>query len=428
MSDIAIKVENLSKCYPIFDTPRDRLKQMIIPRLQRTCGFSPRKYYREFWALRDVSFEVKKGETVGVIGRNGAGKSTLLQLICGTLSPTGGALKVDGRVAALLELGSGFNPEFTGRENVILKSTILGLTSKEIEDRFEEIIAFADIGDFIDQPIKTYSSGMAVRLAFAVVAHVDADVLIIDEALSVGDARFQQKCLRVIDELRKKSAILLVTHDVSAIKRFCQKALWINNGIIKASGESSDVANEYLDDCFGITKVDQAIKKIDIPIIDLPEIPISSIDKGTKELEITQAGFLNEKGEITNFPKIGEFTEYRIRIHSNKILDVPIVVGITLTNKLGQEIFSINSLWSQEGGNLMPPINGVSNIYKICFKFPELTGGTYFISPAVAIGSQESHQIIHWVYDATIIEIPSLPSNRLPGILAIQNYSIAQIK
>jgi lipopolysaccharide transport system ATP-binding protein len=427
MSDIAIKVENLSKCYPIFDTPRDRLKQMILPRVAGLVGANPKKYYREFWALRDVSFEVKRGETVGVIGRNGAGKSTLLQLICGTLSPTGGSLKVDGRVAALLELGSGFNPEFTGRENVILKATILGLTSKEIENRYEDIIAFADIDNFIDQPLKTYSSGMAMRLAFSVVAHVDADVVIIDEALSVGDARFQQKCLRVIDELRKKAAVLFVTHDISAIKNFCQKAIWINNGIIKASGVASDVANEYLDDCFGISKVDNTIKRINTPILNLPVIPISCIEKGTKELEITQAGFLNEKGELTSTPKIGEFTEYRIRIHSNKILDVPIVVGITMTNKLGQEIFSINSLWSKEKVNLLPPSIGDSNVYKIRFTIPELTSGTYFISPAVAIGSQDNHEIIHWIYDATIIEIPFSPRNRLPGIMILQNYFIEQL-
>ena len=186
MSDIAIKVENLSKCYPIFDTPRDRLKQMIIPMLQRAYGFSPRKYYREFWALRDVSFEVKRGQSVGIIGRNGSGKSTLLQLICGTLAPTGGSLQVNGRVAALLELGSGFNPEFTGRENVYLNASVLGLSQQEIDNRFDEIAAFADIGDFLDQPIKTYSSGMTMRLAFSVIAHVDADVLIVDEALAVG--------------------------------------------------------------------------------------------------------------------------------------------------------------------------------------------------------------------------------------------------
>ena len=193
-SEIAIKVENLSKCYHIYDQPRDRLKQMILPRLQRAAGAASKQYFREFWALKDVSFEVKKGETVGIIGRNGSGKSTLLQMICGTLNPTSGSVQTHGRIAALLELGAGFNPEFTGRENVYLNAAVLGLGYEEIEARFDQIAAFADIGDFIEQPVKTYSSGMMVRLAFAVAIHADPEILIVDEALSVGDAYFQAKC------------------------------------------------------------------------------------------------------------------------------------------------------------------------------------------------------------------------------------------
>ena len=246
MSDIAIKVENLSKCYPIFDTPRDRLKQMIIPRLQRAYGFPPRKYYREFWALRDVSFEVKRGESVGIIGRNGSGKSTLLQLICGTLAPTGGSLQVNGRVAALLELGSGFNPEFTGRENVYLNASVLGLSQEEIDNRFDEIAAFADIGDFLDQPIKTYSSGMTMRLAFSVIAHVDADVLIVDEALAVGDVFFVQKCMRFIRQFQEKGTLLLVTHDTSGLQSLCQQALWLEKGIARGQGSVKKIAEDYL--------------------------------------------------------------------------------------------------------------------------------------------------------------------------------------
>ena len=174
-SDVAIKVDNLSKCYQIYEKPRDRLLQMLMR--------GHRQYYREFWALKDVSFEIKKGETVGIIGRNGSGKSTLLQMICGTLNPTSGVIQTHGRIAALLELGSGFNPEFTGRENVYMNASVLGLSHEEIDARFNEIASFADIGDFIEQPVKTYSSGMMVRLAFAVIAHVDADILVIDEAL-----------------------------------------------------------------------------------------------------------------------------------------------------------------------------------------------------------------------------------------------------
>jgi len=224
-SDIAIKVENLSKCYHIYDQPHDRLKQIVLPRLGGFVGLTPKQYYQEFWALRDVSFEVKKGETVGIIGRNGSGKSTLLQMICGTLNPTSGSIQTQGRIAALLELGSGFNPEFTGRENVYMNGAVLGLSREEIDARFDAIAAFADIGQFIEQPVKTYSSGMMVRLAFAVIAHVDADILVIDEALAVGDAFFTQKCMRFLRAFMKTGTVLFVSHDTGSVRNLCARAI-----------------------------------------------------------------------------------------------------------------------------------------------------------------------------------------------------------
>lgn len=231
-SDVAIKVENLSKCYTIYNSPRDRLKQFILPRLQRALGMVSRQYYREYWALKDVSFEVKKGETIGIIGRNGSGKSTLLQLICGTLNPTTGNVQTHGRIAALLELGSGFNPEFSGRENIYLNGTILGLSDDEIDARFADIVAFADIGDFIEQPVKTYSSGMYVRLAFAVQAMVDPDIFIVDEALAVGDEKFQRKCYARLEELKSRgTAILFVSHSSQSVIELCDKTLLLNEGI-----------------------------------------------------------------------------------------------------------------------------------------------------------------------------------------------------
>ena len=198
-SEISIKVENLSKCYQVYEQPRDRLRQFVMPRIRRMAGLKPKQYFREFWALRDVSFEVKKGETVGIIGRNGSGKSTLLQMICGTLNPSSGSITGTGRISALLELGSGFNPEFTGRENVYMNAAVLGLDKEEIDARFDGIAAFADIGDFIEQPVKTFSSGMVVRLAFSVAINVDPEILIVDEALSVGDELFQRKCFSRIE-------------------------------------------------------------------------------------------------------------------------------------------------------------------------------------------------------------------------------------
>jgi ABC-type polysaccharide/polyol phosphate transport system ATPase subunit len=245
-SEIAIKVDNLSKCYQIYDKPNDRLKQFVLPRLQRMLGQKPKQYYRGFWALKNISFEIKKGETVGIIGRNGSGKSTLLQLICGTLNPTGGSIQTNGRIAALLELGSGFNPEFTGRENVYMNAAVWGLSNEEIEGSFNDIITFADIGDFVEQPVKTYSSGMFVRLAFAIAVHVHPDILIVDEALSVGDIAFQNKCMEKIKAIKEAgTSILFVSHDLSTIQIVCDRVLWLKNGVVKQMGYSVDVCQEY---------------------------------------------------------------------------------------------------------------------------------------------------------------------------------------
>ncbi|UOA09536.1 ABC transporter ATP-binding protein [Methylobacter sp. S3L5C] len=246
-TDIAIKVQNLSKCYQIYDNPRDRLKQFVAPRLQRLTWQTPKQYFHEFWALRDVSFEVKKGETVGIIGRNGSGKSTLLQMICGTLNPTAGSVETYGRIAALLELGSGFNPEFTGRENVYMNASVLGLSNKEIDARFDDIVAFADIGDFIEQSVKTYSSGMMLRLAFAVAINVQPDILVIDEALAVGDITFQAKCMTRLKKLMDTgTTVLFVSHDTSSVRNFCQKVLWLSNGEMKAYGDPELTIGKYV--------------------------------------------------------------------------------------------------------------------------------------------------------------------------------------
>jgi lipopolysaccharide transport system ATP-binding protein len=227
----AIRVENLGKCYQVYANPKDRLRQAIMPRLRAFGGFEARQYYREFWALRGVSLAVAEGETVGIIGRNGSGKSTLLQMICGTLDPTEGVVETQGRVAALLELGAGFNPEFTGRENVFMNASVLGLEDEEIADRFDDIAAFADIGEFIDQPVKHYSSGMYARLAFAVAISVDPRILIVDEALSVGDEPFQRKCFARIEQIKSDGgSILLVSHTASTVVSLCDRAILLHAG------------------------------------------------------------------------------------------------------------------------------------------------------------------------------------------------------
>jgi lipopolysaccharide transport system ATP-binding protein len=242
----AICVENVSKSFHIYEKPRHRLQQFVFPQLDRVFGKTARSFYKEFWALNGISLRIGKGETVGIIGKNGSGKSTLLQIICGTLTPTSGHVETHGRVAALLELGSGFNPDFSGRENVYLNGSVLGLSREEIEERFDDITAFADIGDFIDQPVKTYSSGMMVRLAFAVAINADPEILVVDEALSVGDELFQRKCFSRIEAIRDKGAtILFVSHSGGAIVELCDRAILVDSGELLASGEPKSIVGQY---------------------------------------------------------------------------------------------------------------------------------------------------------------------------------------
>jgi len=241
---LAIKVEQLGKCYHLYEKPLSRVMDLILP--------GPGKRYKPFWALRDASFEIESGQTVGIIGRNGSGKSTLLEMICNTLQPSEGSVSIKGRVAALLELGAGFNPEFTGRENVYMNAAIMGIDREVIKQKFAEIEAFANIGDYINQPVSTYSSGMYVRLAFATSIHMDPDILIVDEALAVGDIRFQRKCFREFERFKREGkTILFVTHAVELIRSYCDSAIFLHKGEIRRQGNPRDVVHDYLDMLFG---------------------------------------------------------------------------------------------------------------------------------------------------------------------------------
>lgn len=243
-SDNAIELNGLGKCYHIYDKPRDRLLQMLMGRMGK-------RFFKEFWALRDISFAIPKGQVYGILGKNGAGKSTLLQIICGTLASSTGSVKVDGRVSALLELGSGFNPEFTGIENIYMNAQILGLKREEVDAKLEQIIAFADIGDHVHQPVKTYSSGMFARLAFSVTIHVEPDILIVDEALSVGDAWFQHKSMARMRKLMESGCtVLFVSHSIDAVRALCDHAIWIEGGRVKMQGNVTEVTNAYMNDVF----------------------------------------------------------------------------------------------------------------------------------------------------------------------------------
>jgi lipopolysaccharide transport system ATP-binding protein len=249
-NDFAIRISSLSKCYQIYKKPQDRLKQTLYPSFRAILRMAPKDYHRKFWALKNVSFKVKRGESVGIIGPNGSGKSTLLQIICGTLMLTSGTVRTNGRIAALLELGSGFNPEFTGRENIHLNASINGFSKKEIQARYDQIVDFADIGEFIDQPVKTFSSGMLMRLAFASHTILEPQILIVDEALAVGDMSFQIKCFSRMKKLQQNgTTILFVSHNLSTVLSFCDRAVYLRKGEQVAFGQVEVVAKRYQQDC-----------------------------------------------------------------------------------------------------------------------------------------------------------------------------------
>jgi lipopolysaccharide transport system ATP-binding protein len=279
-SDTAISVRNLTKSYRLFSHPGDRIKQFL--------SFGLKRYHHEFTALKNISFEVRKGETIGIIGRNGSGKSTLLQLICGILKPSTGSVRVNGRIAALLELGAGFNPEFTGRENVYFQGAIMGFTQAQMDERFEAIAAFAEIGEFIDQPVRTYSSGMFMRLAFAVATHVDADILIVDEALAVGDISFQRKCFERLNSLlaNKQRIVLLVSHDLRLVERFCSRVIVLQGGQCIVD-ENADIA------CYMYYQETDASRRIEETNNMTERRPILS---GTGEAEILDVVLLDTEG------------------------------------------------------------------------------------------------------------------------------------
>ncbi len=417
-NQVAIKVKNLIKCYHIYDNPRDRLKQFVVPRLQRLAWQNPKQYFREFWALKGVSFEVKKGETVGIIGRNGSGKSTLLQMICGTLTPTSGSIQTHGRVAALLELGSGFNPEFTGRENVYMNASVLGLNNQEIDSRFDDIVAFSDIGDFIEQPVKTYSSGMMVRLAFAVIAHVDADILIIDEALAVGDAFFTQKCMRFLRRFMKTGTVLFVSHDTSSIKSLCNYVVWLEKGKVIQEGEPKEVCELYLEAFYEAQQGKGSTTKLKVqkkPEVSLPikdqrsdyinnsnlrnDLQVFKFDPDAESFgkggaQIHDACLLDENEHPLAWIVGGEKITLRVFVHAYQDLDSPII-GFFVKDRLGQSLFGDNTFLAfreqiihcQQGDELQADF---------VFYMPLLPSGEYSITIAIANGMNELEFIVKY--------------------------------
>ena len=439
-SEIAIRVENLSKCYQIYAQPHDRLKQSIYPRLQQLVGKQPKQYSREFWALKDVSFEVKKGETVGIIGRNGSGKSTLLQMICGTLNPTSGNIQTNGRIAALLELGSGFNPEFTGRENVYMNAAVLGLSREETDARFDDMIAFADIGDFIEQPVKTYSSGMMVRLAFAVIAHVDADILVIDEALAVGDAVFTQKCMRYLRRFMEQGTVLFVSHDTGSVSNLCQKAAWLDHGVMRMHDIAAEVIKAYAEYCvqeiYGDSvkldsvrseksvsaqmiknKVDQETK------ISFYEDIANSDGWKTGAAEIQSVSIMQADGPPATTLAGGERLRLRIEVAVHQTLSSPIV-GFFVKDRLGQSLFGENTYTYVQPPCLVEA--GGKIVAEFVFALPLLPNGEYSMTIAIADGDPYNHVQHHWLHDAVILHVQS-PKLRY-GLIGIPFESVSMRK
>lgn len=431
-SEFVVSATQLGKCYHTYDRPSHRLLQGLLG--------NSRKLYREFWALRDVSFSVRRGETLGIIGRNGSGKSTLLQLLAGTLTATQGSINVSGKVAALLELGSGFNPEFTGRENVYMNAAILGLTKQQVEQRVPLIEAFADIGDFMDQPVRSYSSGMVMRLAFAVMAHVDADVLIIDEALAVGDAFFTQKCMRFLREFKRRGTLLFVSHDDGAVTGLCDRAIWLDGGRMVAEGDAKSVMSAYLETliaqrqggvrAFGVDArkapgslrdprqdlINRSKLRNDIELVPFdPEGGFGAMDATVESVAVHDM-----EGNELSWVIGGERVCLRIAAVVNESLQKPIV-GFYVKDRLGQLLFGDNTYLSTIDQSLIGR-RGQRYVATFEFVMPRLQAGEYFLTVGVSSGTQESHVVQHWIHEAMKFTArgPSIPA----GIIGIPMESV----
>ena len=423
MDNIAIEVKDLSKIYKLYQKPSDRLKESLNP--------SKKKYHEDFYALSDISFQVKKGETIGIIGQNGSGKSTLLKIITGVLSKTHGDVKVNGKISALLELGAGFNPEYTGIENIYLNGTVMGYSKKEIEDKLDNILSFADIGEFIYQPVKTYSSGMFVRLAFAVAINIDPDILIVDEALAVGDMFFQSKCYRKFAEFMEQGkTIIFVTHDLDSIIKYCDRAIVLDNGIKIEEGiptEMVDVYKKLLVGCYtnssSVESQEILEDKNDISWrLDLPVNP-NHLEYGNKSAEIIDYGIFDREGRLTNKIYKNEEIEFRIKIRFHKDIENPIF-AYTIKNIKGSEITGTNTMVENVITGKFKKGDTAVVSFKQKFK---LHTQNYMISFGCTGFNGDKLVVYHRLYDILIF---SLMSNKNTvgifdpeSIIQIKNYS-----
>lgn len=435
---LIVDVSHVDKSFLLYDKPSHRLWQMLAG--------TRRTFYREHQVLKDISFQVPRGQTLGLVGRNGAGKSTLLSILCGTLTPSGGVAHVHGKVAALLELGAGFNPELTGRENIDLCAQIYGLTEEQIHARRGSIITFADIGDYIDRPVKTYSSGMFTRLGFSVVAHVDADVLIVDEALAVGDAFFVQKCMRFLHRFRDNGGTLVfVSHDMGAVTALCDRVIWLKDGRVFMDAPPKEVAGAYLADLY-----DQSAAPKDVESAPERSTPITTFtdeevdgrlawinatplrndievfpfalqhDFGSGGVVFESGGLFDEGGRRLNWVVGGELVTLRLQLRAHDNIQ-SLLVGFVVKDKQGQPLFGENTQLTYLDNPLALAAREACTA-SFTFRMPVLPSGDYAISVAVSDGTQQQHVMHQWIHDALILS--SRSTSVSTGLIGIPMLSI----
>ena len=429
-TETAIKLEAITKEYRLYAAPSDRVREAL--------SFRGKKYSKAFRALDGISIDVKKGETVGIIGTNGAGKSTLLKIVTGVLEPTSGSVEVEGRIASLLELGAGFNMEYSGIRNIYLNGRMMGYTKHEMEARMEQIIEFADIGDFIEQPVKTYSSGMFARLAFAVSINVEPDILIVDEALSVGDIFFQNKCFRKFEELKENGVtILFVSHDIASVRQMCSRVLWIDHGNQKMFDACDLVCDMYMDAKRramneGVTPQAKSTPEMSRKRMNekavFPALHYKSSELMSDRFRFLSCFILDEKGQQV----IELQVEHRYEIHvvlsfSETISDL--ILGFVLENNKGLPVFDINNYinqqetWTGEAGKVCEVV--------FSFELPRIMKGVYVVSTALASGIQEQHEMLTWLHGVMEVTVlnPGYNSSyiEIPGNISILEYENDQV-
>jgi homopolymeric O-antigen transport system ATP-binding protein len=443
-SESIISTEGLGKCYQIYASPVERLKQMVYPRLLRAAGRHALPRFKEFWALRGVNFRIKRGETVGILGRNGSGKTTLLQLLCGTLPASEGICEVNGRVAALLELGAGFKPEFTGRENVLINSAIMGIPEAQTRARMDDVIAFSELADVIDQPVKTYSSGMYVRLAFSAAIHVSPDILVVDEALAVGDARFQAKCFRRINELKDQGVtILFVSHATEQVAMHCTRALLLDAGRLIEDGLPREVSNHYLDLLFGTRGRERAraalVEKQASRLARSLEIEPAPAQRNAAHEMPEVAAFIDDSqgahfasrmtyhdgeyrwgnghAEIIDYLLVAgdrvdpaslfadEEAELYVRVRFLDDVATP-VFGFSIKNIEGMMLSGCNSRDAGQGFGTRYRAVSVGDVAVCCFRFrPRFDSGNYLLSVGIAEDHSGELDPLDRRYDSILVKV-----------------------